>query len=204
MPSLTRPLALLGAVAVAAACTSSRGVAQSKPVAERATHLRSLLPSGFSASGRVVTPHAPLVLKVTPVASANPADFVIAPLPDIKTLNSVLAAEVNEPVPLTVYGLFVNSPRVAPGKTVTAVAAHLSPGPHHAALFILSGPGGYRAQHLVAVGNQVAAGAVTLPAHMEPGPWYLIVEDSAGVTSPSPGKLAGTVLVDVGKLTVAS
>ena len=51
--------------------------------------------------------------------------------------------------------------------------------------------------------QRVAAGVVTLPAHLAPGTWYIAVEDQEGITTNSSGGVTGSALVDIGQFTVS-
>lgn len=170
------------------------------PVTQRLDHLRALLPAGFSAPGSAVAAPAPAQLSVAPAAGLKPSAVHVAPIPSHQALLSVLAGTINQPLPLAVHSLFVSSSDPRPGSAFTVAAAHLGTAPHHAALFILQGPD-FRAERLVAEGDGVAAGVVTLPAHMTAGTWYFLVEDLSGVTATGTTD-SGTVIVDVGQLTI--
>lgn len=203
--AMTTCALLLTGVSLATACSSP---STSRPyeatikrqVVERLARLRSDLPSGFTAPGRNAALGAPRALVVAPApANLVPNQFTSAPVPDTATLKRVLAAAVNEPFPLVVRNLLTNGEPHA-GGTVTVVATHLSPKPGHDALFVLQGPHQYRAERLVQVSNDIAAGVVHLPSRMAAGPWYLIVEDSSEVTNVSPTNDSGQILVDIGQL----
>ena len=194
-------LAVLGSAV--AACSSTPQTPSTPPVAaQRLSHLHSLLPSGFGAPGRSVPLGEPQKLVVEPVHTLNPAVFQVAPVPTGKALQAVLAAAVNQPFPLDVRPLFVKGAQVSPGGDLTVVATHLGGPPNHDALFILQGPANFRAERLVQVRNQVSAGTIILPTQMSGGPWYVIVQDLSGITTTGTGAAAGTVLVDIGELTV--
>lgn len=213
MPSRIRVILLaataLTAAALATSCSSGRhaanpGTTTAAAVAGRVQHLRSVLPDGFQAPGRPVPAGSTPQLTVAPAPpDITPAQFRIAPAPAGDTLRAVVATVVNQPVPIRVGPLFVTTADPKPGGTVTVVATQLGSHSGHDALFILSGPGQYRAERLVQVGNDIAAGVVTLPSPMAAGPWYLVVQDLSEVTSAGPDTVTGTALVDVGQLTPA-
>jgi hypothetical protein len=165
--------------------------------AQRLERLRKDLPAGFNAPGHAVGPGAAAQLTVAPAASLSASQVHLVPLPPRAALGRAVAAVINEPDPLLIRPLFLSSETVRPGGTVIVAATHLgiSP-PHHDALFILQGPGG-RYQRLVAVGGQVAAGVVTLPATLQAGSWIIAVEDLSQLGS------EGRVLVDIAELSVS-
>ncbi len=192
---------------MATSCSSGRhaanpGTATSAAVARRVQHLRSVLPDGFQAPGSSVPAGSTRQLTVAPAPPGiTPAQFQMAPTPARATLRAVVATVVNQPVSVRVGPIFVTNADPKPGGTVTVVATHLGANPGHDALLILSGPGQYRAERLVQVDNDIAAGTITLPIPMGAGPWYLVVQDLSEVTSAGPYTVTGTALVDVGQLT---
>jgi hypothetical protein len=140
-------------------------------------------------------------LAVAPASRLSPAQVHLAPVPARHTLQAVLAGTINEPFQLMVHPLFVSTSEAKPGGTITVAATHLGTVPQHAALFILQGPH-FRAEKLVEVGDRVAAGVVTLPTRMNGGAWYFLVQDASGITVTGDGKDTGSIIVDVGRLSV--
>ena len=173
----------------------------SGPAAQRLAGLRAALPGGFTAPGNGPSPPATVDLKVTPAAGMKAADVHVAPAPSGDKLRSALATVVIDPVAAVVRPLFVSTATVHPGDRIAVAAAHLAPGSAHAVLFILQGPG-YRAEHLVEVARQIAAGYVQLPAVMKAGAWYLAAEDLSALRPGPQRKLTGTALIDIVELTL--
>jgi hypothetical protein len=204
---ITLAVTAVTAAALATGCSpdhhsASPATATSAAVARRVQHLRSVLPAGFQAPGGSFPAGSARQLSVAQAPPAiTPAQFHVAPAPTGGTLKAVVATIVNQPVPIRVGALFVTNSNPKPGGTVTVVATHLGANPGHDALFILSGPDQYRAERLVQVRNDIAAGVVTLPSPMGTGPWYLVVQDLSEVTSAGPDTVTGTALVDVAQLT---
>ena len=183
--------------------TSGRPASSSapSPAAVRLAHLRQILPTGFSAPGKNLPPAEPTALAVAPVSSLSPSALHEATFPSKSEQEAILPALVDLPLPGRVHALFVSDTQPHYGEQVTVAAADLGPAPNHAALVILQGPG-FRADHLVAVANGVAAFTITLPSRMATGTWYLVVQDLSEVTEASPPSLGGTVLIDIGSFTV--
>jgi hypothetical protein len=202
-----RIVACLVAAVVAASvggCFGGGGHAHPKPspaTARRLAHLRRLLPAGFVAPGKSTVVFHHERLRVAPAVGLRPSDVRLAPLPAGPLLRRILAVTLNLPVPLLVHPIFLSAERVRGGEELKVAAARLSPIPHHTALFILEGPS-YRAEHLVAVGNGVAAGFVSLPTHMAPGQWYVVAEDLSTLRERGAHGFSGHAFIDVGVLTV--
>lgn len=161
--------------------------------------LRAALPDGFQAEGKSELPPAPAELPVAPAAGMNPQELRLAPAPPEDELRKILAVVLDQPAPVIARRIFLGETAIGPAQRVAIAAPHLGAAPHHAALFILQGPG-YRAEHLVQVSDGAAAGYITLPGHMVGGPWYIAAEDSSGLRSDGAGQLTGSALVDIGVL----
>jgi hypothetical protein len=111
---------------------------------------------------------------------------------------------ISQPVETRIRPLLTNvqGDEVLPGERIVTVGANLSTSATpHDALFILDGPHGYRAQHLVKEEAGIAAATVTLPTTMAHGQWSLGVVDLADVTH-SGGDAAGYATLDLGIFTV--
>lgn len=212
MSRVARCVALLLAASAMSACTGSHHHALATNSATppegagpgtsaRLAKLHSVLPTGFAAPGAAAGARHVLDLNVAPAAGFQPSDVRLAPTPSKGQLRGVLAAVLNLPVPIIARGLYSSSDTLSPGAQITIAAAALSPGTHPV-LFILRGPD-YRADHLVQAANQVAAGVVTLPAHLAPGTWYVAVEDQEGITTNASGAVTGTALVDIAQFVVS-
>jgi hypothetical protein len=193
--------AMLGLSACGGSSAHHVTAGPTKAAQARLARLRAALPAGFQAPGTATPASGPAVLEVAPAAGMRASDVHVAPVPAGPSLRTALAIVFNQPAPVIAHPIFVSATAVRPSQRVAVAAAHLGTAPHHAALFILQGPG-YRAEHLVGVAGQVAAGYVTLPSRMAPGVWYIAAEDISGLTRNASGKLAGTALVDIGELTV--
>lgn len=190
---------MLASIALLALAGCGSGGSHSAPgVPERLQRLRAALPDGFQASGRSELPLAPTELAVAPAVGMDPHALRLAPAPPETELRKVLAAVLTQPAPVIARRIFLGT-NVRPAQRVAVAAPHLRAAPHHAALFILQGPG-YRAEHLVQVSGGVAAGYIALPGRMPAGPWYIAAEDTSGLRVGGAGKLTGSALVDIGVL----
>ena len=123
-----------------------------------------------------------------------------APLPRAD-LKAVTTALVDQPLETSVRALLVNRATLEPGRKIQVVAGDLSRVTSHDAIFILAGPA-FRGQRLVQAESGIAAGTISLPAHMSPGTWAIGVEDLSAVTGGQGGAVSGQVLLDLGIFTV--
>jgi len=197
-----RALASIALLALAG-CGSGGSHPAASATPARLQRLRGALPDGFQAPGRSELPPGPTELVVAPAAGMNPNELKLAPAPPEDELRKVLAVVLNQPTPVIARRIFLSSTSVRPAQRIAVAAAHLRTAPHHAALFILQGPG-YRAEHLIQVSEGVAAGYITLPSHVVAGQWYIAAEDTSGLRVGSGGKLTGSALVDIGVLTTGA
>jgi len=137
---------------------------------------------------------------VSPATGLRPSQVRLAPIPSGPQLRQALASVINLPLPLVVRPIYVSSPVVRAGDKLIVAAPRLSVTAHKV-LFILQGPS-FRADHLVAARDDVAAGVVRLPRRMTPGTWYVAAEDLAQVHPSGSRGLVGVAIVDIGTLTV--
>ena len=147
------------------------------------------MPPGFTRGPA----RAATVLAVARLPHIQLRDLHRAPLPRAD-LKAVTTALVDQPLETSVRALLVN-------RAIQVVAGDLSRVTSHDAIFILAGPA-FRGQRLVQVESGIAAGTISLPAHMSPGTWAIGVEDLSAVTGGQGGAVSGQVLLDLGIFTV--
>jgi hypothetical protein len=196
---LRRGLCLLFSAAALAGCgsSSSGGGHHGAPThvasaARRLRRLRALLPPGFAAPGRPVTPGAAGTLQVEPDPSLRAGGLHLARLPSRAAVAAALLEITDDSRPTLVRPLFLSGTSVAPSGSLTVAATQLGSAARHDSLFVLAGPN-RRYQRLVQVRGRVSAGVVKLPAGLTKGTWYLAAVDLS----------APQILVDLAQLRVS-